>query len=324
MSETDRLKKNWPVAVDCKAFASMKLEEAKELYDSFPENKKNYRVYIIMVGDNKESDTYVKNKTKKLRYVGIDHEIVRVSSKWGDSEFGLFDHVYGLICDIQKKDDCLGVIIQLPTGLDKHYEQLLINCIDSDKDLDGLSFENGGAIYTLGKDAITMPNCAVPCTAWGVYDLIQNFYTKNVDSISGKNIAVVGRSNLVGRPLARLLESANATVTLMHSHTKRIPDRVSAYDIVVLATGVPHNLCIDDFVFGKTSLIIDVGTTYVDGKLCGDLYPVPMFNDYGYSHIYYTPVPGGVGQITTTYFVKQCVKLLKYRLALEAFKNEED
>ena len=320
MSETDRLKKNWPVAVDCKAFASMKLEEAKELYDSFPENKKNYRVYIIMVGDNKESDTYVKNKTKKLRYVGIDHEIVRVSSKWGDSELGLFDHVYGLICDIQKKDDCLGVIIQLPTGLDKHYEQMLIDCIDSDKDLDGLSFENSGAIYTLGKDAITMPNCAVPCTAWGVYDLIQGVA---LDSISDADIAVVGRSNLVGRPLARLLESADATVTLMHSHTKCIPGRVLAYDIVVLATGVPHNLCIDDFAFGKTSLIIDVGTTYVDGKLCGDLCPEPYLY-YDYSRMAYTPVPGGVGQITTTYFVKQCVKLLKYRLSLEAFKDEED
>lgn len=320
MSETDRLKKNWPVVVDCKAFASMKLEEAKKLYDSLPDTKKNYRVYIIMVGDNKESDTYVKNKTKKLRYVGIDHEIVRVSSKWGDSEFELFDHVYGLICDIQKKDDCLGVIIQLPTGLDKHYEQMLIDCIDSDKDLDGLSFENSGAIYTLGKDAITMPNCAVPCTAWGVYDLIQEVAP---GSISDADIAVVGRSNLVGRPLARLLESADATVTLMHSHTKRIPGRVLAYDIVVLATGVPHNLCIDDFAFGKTSLIIDVGTTYVDGKLCGDLCPEPYL-DYDYSRMAYTPVPGGVGQITTTYFVKQCVKLLKYRLSLEAFKDEED
>lgn len=320
MSETNKLKKGWPFVVDCKAFASMKLEEAKKLYDSLPDTKKNYRVYIIMVGDNKESNTYVKNKTKKLRYVGIDHEIVKVASKWGDSEFRLFDHVYGLICDIQKKDDCLGVIIQLPTGLDKHYEQMLIDCIDSDKDLDGLSFENSGAIYTLGKDAITMPDCAVPCTAWGVYDLIQEV---SLGSISDADIAVVGRSNLVGRPLARLLESADATVTLMHSHTKHIPDRVLTYDIVVLATGVPHNLCIDDFACGKTSLIVDVGTTYVDGKLCGDLDPVPCL-DYDYSHIAYTPVPGGVGQITTTYFVKQCVKLLKYRLTLEAFKNDED
>lgn len=323
MIEKSKSKKGLPVAIDCKAFAARKLEEAKEQYDSFPDTKKNYRVYIIMVGDNKESDTYVKNKTKKIRYVGIDHEIVRVTSKWGDSEFRLFDHVYGLICDIQKKDDCLGIIIQLPTGLDKHYEQLLINCIDSDKDLDGLSFENGGAIYTLGKDAITMPNCAVPCTAWGVYDLIQNFYTKNVDSISGKNIAVVGRSNLVGRPLARLLESANATVTLMHSHTKDVAKMLGSYNVVVLATGAPHNYFIDDFFKSCTDLIVDVGTTYVDGKLCGDLDPVPCL-DYDYSHIAYTPVPGGVGQITTTYFVKQCVKLLKYRLTLEAFKNEED
>lgn len=320
MSETNKLKKGWPVVVDCKAFASMKLEEAKKLYDSLPDTKKNYRVYIIMVGDNKESDTYVKNKTRKLRYVGIDYEIVRVTSKWGDSELELFDHVYGLIFDIQRKDDCLGVIIQLPTGLDKHYEQILIDYIDSDKDLDGLSFENSGVIYTLGKDAIAMPDCAVPCTAWGVYDLIQEV---SLGSIPDADIAVVGRSNLVGRPLARLLESADATVTLMHSHTKHIPDRVLDYDIVVLATGVPHNLCIDDFACGKTSLIIDVGTTYVDGKLCGDLDPVPCL-DYDYSHIAYTPVPGGVGQITTTYFVKQCVKLLKHRLTLEAFKNEEN
>lgn len=235
---------------------------------------------IIQVGDNPASNRYVRNKLKDAEECGIKTVHRRFDEAVTTEEILVY------IDELNKDDGINGIIVQLP--LPEHLkEDVIINKIAVPKDVDGLTTVAQGMFYT-GKPAF------VSCTAEGVMRLL-NFYNVPID---GQTALVVGRSNLVGAPLARMLQNKGATVTTYHSHT---PDIMNAtdmpfYDIICYCTGQGHKYSAEDFAQTRDMkhTIIDVGISFDErGKLIGDFNPVDVPDN-----IDYTPVPGGIGLMT--------------------------
>ena len=195
-------------------------------------------------------------------------------------------------------DEITGIILQLP--LPEHLdEQYLTNLIDPRKDVDGFTDVNTGRL-SLGKPG------NLPCTAKGVIDLL-DFYDI---SIEGKDVLIINRSDIVGKPLAQLFLQRNATVTIAHSKTQNLKDKVKQADIVVTAVGKPNFLKYDDFKEGAT--VVDVSINFVNGRMYGDVKKT----SYGYLQTLgnLTPVPGGVGQATVIALVENVIKIAEEEL----------
>lgn len=243
---------------------------------------------VIVVGDNPASRTYVNNKKKACEYVGIKSlEFIFPDDV---PEHILFD----MIDELNYNQDVNGILVQLP--LPKHInEKAVLERIWPDKDVDGFSAYNTGKLWQ-GEYEIA------PCTAIGIIELLDYYGIE----VAGKNCVVVGRSNIVGKPVAALLLERDATVSICHSKTKNLSEIASKADILISAVGKP-NFITWGFV-KKGAIVIDVGINRdKNGKLCGD---VDAENISGKASLL-TPVPGGVGPMTVAMLMKNTLTAAK-------------
>ena len=259
------------------------LELKDKLRDEVSKLKVKPKLVVISVGDNPASKVYVRQKEKCANYVGFLYEHLHYDSIKDDE----------LIKEIEKlnKDKKVsGMIVQLPLpkGMD---EKRIVNSIDPDKDVDGLSYINAGRL-------LNNEECLTSCTPAGIMELLKAY---NIDPC-GKRVVVIGRSILVGKPMMNLMINANATVTLCHSKTVDIEKITRQADILVVAIGKPN--FVKKNMVKRGAVVIDVGINRVDDKLIGDV----DYNDV-YSKVkLITPVPGGVGPMTVIMLMNNVYK----------------
>lgn len=245
---------------------------------------------VIMVGNNSASEIYVRNKKRRAKNIGINFEEIILPESITEKE------LLQEIDNLNNRKEIDGFIVQLP--LPEHIsEENIINAVHPDKDVDGFAPYNVGKLYM--NDPIR-----VPATAKGIMLLLKQ-YNINVD---GKNVVVVGRSNIVGRPVAAMMLNANATVTIAHSHTKNLSEITKNADILVVAIGQGEYITADYVKEG--AVVIDVGMNRVNDKLTGDV----KFDEVSKKASFITPVPGGIGPMTITGLVYQTVDIAKERL----------
>lgn len=229
---------------------------------------------VILVGDNPASKVYVNNKIKACEYVGIKSLSYILPKETS------FEELSKLIKELANDKKVNGILVQLP--LPKHLnEREVLSLIPKNKDVDGFTSENVGNLF-LGEDT------CVSCTPLGVLTLLKE---ENI-SLTGKNAVVIGRSNIVGKPMAILLLNENCTVTVCHSKTKDLKSITKKADIIVCAVGKPNTLTKD--MVKKGVVIIDVGINRTEKGLVGDV----DFKNVCKKASYITPVPGGVGPMT--------------------------
>ena len=242
---------------------------------------------VIIVGDDPASRVYVNNKKKACLDVGF------YSEEYAMPADTTMEQLCEVIDTLNARDDIDGILCQLP--LPKQLdEKAVIDRIDPSKDVDAFSPANVGKIMIGDYDFL-------PCTPAGVMELLNAY---NIDA-NGKNCVVIGRSNIVGKPMAMLLLHANGTVTVCHSKTQNIGDITSKADILVAAVGRANFVTADMVKDG--AVVIDVGMNRVDGKLCGDV----DFAAVEPKASYITPVPGGVGPMTIGMLMKNTLKAAK-------------
>lgn len=268
--------------------ADIKRRLAKEIGEALVEGKRVPHLVIISVGDDPASKVYVRNKIKAAEEVGIevDHKIIDTPLAEGAIRF---------MIETANADPTIdGIMVQLP--LPKGYnERAIIDTIDPAKDVDGLTTTNIGRLRS-GQPGLR------PCTAAGIIDLCR-YYDIDLD---GKDVTIIGRSNIVGKPLADLMMAEGATVTQCHSHTKQLHNHTDYADIVISAIGQPK--FITDFYVHGCQTVIDVGINRDEnGKLCGDV----DFKGVKDKVENITPVPGGIGPMTVAELMKNVVKIWK-------------
>ncbi len=253
----------------------------------------------ILIGEDPPSIIYVNNKQKSANSIGIKTLDYRLDK--GVSENELIQIIENLNSDTSVH----GILLQLP--LPRHLDQSkVINKINPTKDVDGLTFVNAGLL---------MNNQAklIPCTPLGIMELL-NYYDVELD---GLKVLVINRSNLVGKPLVSLLLKKNATVTIAHTHTKDLTHFSRNADIIITAVGKRTSFILTADMIKEGSIVIDVGTNRIDGKLCGDV----DFDEVKKKAGYVTPVPGGVGPMTICMLLKNTVEASKMA-GLLTEKNE--
>lgn len=242
---------------------------------------------LIMVGDNQASQVYVRNKQKACDEVGINVESYLLEENTSQKE------LLNIIDNCNKDPKINGILVQLP--LPSHIEEkTVINAISPEKDIDGLNMVNQGKLM-VGEEGL------VPATPKGVITLLKS---NNIE-IAGKNVVIVGRSKLVGKPLAMLMLKENATVTVAHSKTVNLKEVTKRADILVAAVGKAKFITAD--MVKRDAVVVDVGINRFDGKLCGDV-------DYqAVSEVakFITPVPGGVGPMTIAELLENILKCYK-------------
>ncbi len=239
---------------------------------------------VVLVGDNPASKVYVGSKKKACEYIGIKSFSYEMPSEVSEKE------VLGLIDTLNNDEAVHGILVQLP--LPGHIdEQKVLLAIDPKKDVDGFHPMSVGALV-VGAEGF------VSCTPAGIIELLKRSNVK----IEGKHCVVVGRSNIVGKPISMLLLKEHGTVTICHSRTKDLGDIVKQADIVVAAVGVPKLITKD--MIKEDAVIIDVGMNRLEnGKLCGDV----DFEGCIDRASLITPVPGGVGPMTIAMLMNNCV-----------------
>lgn len=274
--------------LDGRIVASQIKDNAKILASRI-ENEYNdaVKLVVIQVGNDPASCTYIRNKEKACGYVGIETETHRFDSNVSTDI--LVDFIEGLNVD----DSVNGILVQLPLPVHLN-EQKIINAINPDKDVDGFTFINAGKLARNYKKRMQL----LPCTPMGIMNIL-SWYDINV---AGKNCVVVGRSNIVGRPMAELLLNSDATVTICNSHTSNLKDICKNADVLVCAVGKPKFFTEEYIKDG--AIVIDVGMNRDDnGKLCGDV----DFDSVSKLSGAITPVPGGVGQMTVAMLMDNCI-----------------
>ena len=243
---------------------------------------------VITIGDDAASEVYVKNKRKACEYVGMSFLHLDYASCVKE------EVVIKKIKQLNKDKSINGIIVQLPIPKNFNVSKI-INTIDPSKDVDGLTNTQAGKLIQNEK-------CLIPCTPKGIMEIFNEY---KID-LEGKHVVIVGRSNLVGKPLMLECLNKNATVTMCHSKTKNLKSYTKDADILVVAVGKKY--LIDKTMVKKGSIIIDVGINRIDGKLYGDVNPnVEEVCEY------LTPVPGGVGPMTVSMLLKN---------TFEAYKNQ--
>lgn len=250
--------------------------------------KKKPTLAVIITSDNEAGKIYVRNKKRACENTGINSVTVEFDETVSDEEF------LSKIDELNKNPEVDAIMVQLP--IPRHLDtEKILNSISPEKDADGLHYINAGKLFT-GQ----IPN-SVACTPKGIIRILDE-YGINVE---GKNAVVIGRSNLVGKPIAQLLMQKNATVTHLHSKSKNIEFFTKNADIIVVATGKPKMLKGDMVKEGV--VIIDVGISRVDGKLSGDV----DFDSVAPKASFITPVPKGVGPMTVAMLIQNTLELSK-------------
>lgn len=243
---------------------------------------------VILVGEDPASQVYVRNKERAANNIGMYSVVYRLPETTSEAD------LIAKIEELNQDDKIHGILVQLP--LPKHInEDLVLDTIAPEKDVDGFHPMNLGNLFA-GKPT------TIPCTPAGIMELIK---LSGLD-LAGKNAVIIGRSNIVGKPMAHLLLQANATVTICHSKTKDLPKVAKQADVLVVAIG-RANFVTADFV-KEGAVVIDVGINRDENnKLTGDV----KFDEVAPLTSYITPVPGGVGPMTITMLMRQTIAAAK-------------
>lgn len=250
------------------------------------------QLVVILVGDDQASQTYVRNKERGCQYIGIKSQVIRKDSSLKEEE------LIELIQQLNQDDSVDGILVQLP--LPSHIdENKILDVIDPSKDVDGFHPDNVARLF-LGQDSL------VPCTPKGMMALLDEI---NYD-LTGKEVVVVGRSNIVGKPVSLLCLQRNATVTIAHSRTKNLKEVCQRADVLIAAIGKAKFFNKEYIKDG--AVVLDVGINRDENnKLCGDV----DLQDVKDKVSYITPVPGGVGPMTITMLLSN---------TLDAYRRRED
>lgn len=266
--------------LDGKTLKQKILDENKEII-----NNNNYKIKlaIILVGNNEASKIYIRNKELACNYVGIEVDKYLLDEETKE------EYLIELINKLNSDNKITGIILQspVPSQIDFNKCSGLIN---AKKDVDGFTKENIYNLY-LGVDTI------LPCTVKGIIKLLEEYKIK----ISGENVVIVGRGNIVGHPLSLAMLNKDATVTIAHSKTNNLKDITKNADILISATGIPH--LIKEDMIKENATIIDVGVAKIDGKIVGDV----DFLNVSKKAKYITPNPGGVGPMTVAMIIDNLI-----------------
>ena len=291
--------KNLDKNIDGKSYANKLLKKIFPLsQDYFYKFNRKPSLAVILIGEDPASNVYVKNKIRTAEANNIKSIEIKLPTETLEEE--LLQKIVSLNEDVEID----GILVQLP--LPNHIsEQKVINTINPDKDVDGFHPVNCGKLY------MGLPNF-VPCTPLGCLYILKN----ELKNLSGKNAVIVGRSNIVGKPMASLLLSSNCTVTLTHSKTKYLKEHCKKADILIAAVGCPE--MIDDTYVNENAIVIDVGINRVADPL--QKKKSMLVGDINYKKVYnivkkITPVPGGVGPMTIACLMHNTIKA--------AYKNKK-
>lgn len=253
-------------------------------------NKRLPKLTVVLVGDDSASQVYVRNKERGCQYTGIISDIVRRDADCSQEE------LLKIIEELNHDNEVDGILVQLPLP-DQIDEQAVIEAIDPAKDVDGFHPSNVAKLF-LGEEGL------VPCTPAGMIEML-----KSIDyDLDGKEVVVVGRSNIVGKPVALLCLQHNATVTMAHSHTQNLAAVTSRADVLICAIGKPKFFTSEYIKEG--AVVLDVGMDRDENnKLCGDV----DFDNVKDKCAAITPVPGGVGPMTIAMLLKNTLKAYSLR-----------
>lgn len=276
------------IILDGKTLAKKTREELKLKVDELKEKNISPKLAVIMVGDDPSSKIYVRNKSKACEEVGIEYEehLLNANIK--------MEELLSLINELNDRKDVHGILLQspIPKNLDIN---LAFRTIKPEKDVDGFNPINVGKL-SLNQE------CFVSCTPFGIMRMLSEY---NIE-IEGKHAVIIGRSNIVGKPMLQCLLNKNATVTVCHSKTQNLADITKQADILVCAIGRPKFVTED--MVKEGAVVIDVGINRnEEGKVCGDV----DFENVSKKASYITPVPGGVGPMTIAMLMNNIVKAVK-------------
>jgi len=241
----------------------------------------------VLVGDDPASAVYVRNKNKTCCELGFQSFENQLSSNTTEEQ------LLNLIDDLNCNPNVHGILVQLPLP-DQIDSEKILQAVDSKKDVDGFHPVNVGKLV-VGNALLT------PCTPTGIIELLDHYGIE----IAGKHAVIIGRSNIVGKPVSMLLLQRNATITICHSRTKNLEEVTRRADILIAAVGRPH--FVTENMVSEGAVVIDVGINRVDGKLTGDVEFEPVSKKASYI----TPVPGGVGPMTIALLMENTLKAFK-------------
>ena len=275
--------------IDGKKISTELKEELKREVAEWKKKGREAALAVIQVGNDPASSVYVRNKKRACEYIGIGSLNYELPEETTEAE------LLKLIAELNAKKEVSGILVQLP--LPKHMdEDKVIHAIDPAKDVDGFHPQNVGALV-IGQKGF------VSCTPAGIIELLK----RSGVEIDGKHCVVVGRSNIVGKPMALLMLRENATVTLTHSHTKNLKEICKQADILIVAIG-KNRFITADYV-KKGAVVIDVGIHRDENnKLSGDV----KFDEVEPLASAITPVPGGVGPMTIAMLMNNCVETMRH------------
>lgn len=270
--------------IDGKQISSQIKEELRDRVSALRSRGVEITLAVIIVGEDPASKVYVNNKKKACEFIGIrslSYELPETTTE---------EELLQLIQDLNGRTDVNGILVQLPVP--KHIdEQKIIHAIDPKKDVDGFHTQNVGSLCVGQKGFVS-------CTPAGIIQLLR----RSDISIAGKECVVIGRSNIVGKPMALLMLQENATVTVCHSRTENLKEVCKRADILIVAIGKPRMITADYVKEG--AVVIDVGIHRDENnKLCGDV----NYEDVAPHCSAITPVPGGVGPMTIAMLMNNCV-----------------
>ena len=271
--------------IDGKAISLAIKDELKEKVAEYKNKGIDITLAVVKVGNDPASAVYVRNKEKACEYVGINSRTLALPEETTQEE------LLNIVRELNEDDTVNGILVQLP--LPKHIDESeVLLAINSTKDVDGFHPVNVGKMV-IGEDTF------LPCTPAGIIEMLKR---SDID-IEGKECVVIGRSNIVGKPMSLLMLKENATVTIAHSRTKDLKEVTKRADILVAAIGKPKFVTADYVKEG--AVVIDVGMDRdVNGKLCGDV----DFESVEPKVSAITPVPGGVGPMTVTMLLVNCLR----------------
>ena len=271
------------VILDGKSLANKITEELKNKTQSLTNKPK---LAVLLVGDNPASQIYVKNKQKKAEYIGFESLVIPLPKE--ATEDNILEHIY--ILNEDTNINAILVQLPLPEGIN---QKRIIEAIDPIKDVDGFTS------YNFGRLALGYKPYAYPCTPKGIIKLLEEY---NIE-LTGKNVLVIGRSNIVGKPVSLMLQQKNATVTMANSYTINLKEISKQADIIISAVG-KSKFITQDYV-KNGAIMVDVGINRTDIALCGDV----DFENVKEKTSFITPVPGGVGPMTIAMLMENTLEL---------------
>lgn len=270
----------------------LKSKRVEQLKEEISRMKNRPVLKVLLVGNDPASVAYTNNKQKLAEYVGIDAETIHITENIEQSNLNRYIEL------ISNSPDVDGVLLQLPLPQNLDADEAL-QYMNPEKDVDGLTLIQQGRLFSSKADMI-------PCTPKGILSILNDL---GYNDLSGLDITVVGRSKLVGMPIAKLCQDLGATVTVCHSKTDSLKEHTKHADILIVAVGKPQMID-STYVSDKTQIVIDVGINRVDGKLCGDCQAQDIEDKYGKTCII-TAVPGGVGPMTVVSLLENTLQSVK-------------